>query len=190
MARLHKVLRITADGVPIASISIERAIVDILQGKAFMIQQQGDAVYRSQHYRFPVPAIVGLTMYHRLPPHYYGKARLDNHALAKRDHWTCQYCGRRKFQLEDHEFMTRDHVFPVSRGGEDIWENVVLACISCNNMKRDRTPDEADMPLLSIPVAPTRWDLNRNNLEVAMEHSDILREMVNDKYLIAQGSEV
>ena len=190
MSRLHRVLKITADGVPIASISIERAIIDVFKGKLFMIQQQGDAVYRSQRNEFPVPAIVGTTNYHKLPDHYYGEARLTNHTLAKRDHWTCQYCGRRKFQLETDEFITRDHVFPVSRGGEDIWQNVVLACITCNNKKRDRTPQEADMPLLNIPTVPTRWDLNRKNLEVAMEHSDILKELVNDRHLISQGSGV
>ena len=55
--------------------------------------------------------------------------------------------------------MTRDHVQPVSRGGRDVWENVVSACRRCNHRKDDRTLAEAErigMRLLAVPYRPNR----------------------------------
>ena len=37
---------------------------------------------------------------------------------------------------------THDHVIPRGRPGWDDPENVVLACLSCNRAKSNRTPDE------------------------------------------------
>jgi 5-methylcytosine-specific restriction endonuclease McrA len=42
----------------------------------------------------------------------------------------------------------------MSRGGEDTWENLVCACVQCNNRKGDRTPEEAGMPLRRCPRRP------------------------------------
>lgn len=168
MARLHNTLVLTLDGVPIARVSPERAVVLIMQNKAYMIQTQGQEMFHSQRHQVPVPAVIGLTSWYKLPPHYYGHARLSVATLLRRDNWTCQYCGREKRDLKENEFLTRDHVFPASRGGEDRWENVVLSCISCNNRKGDKTPDEAGMTLLRQPFAPSRWQLNRRYLEEAI----------------------
>ena len=75
---------------------------------------------------------------------------LTNRTLFQRDHNLCLYCGR---QFPPGE-LTRDHVFPASRGGESIWENCVTACRSCNQRKDDRTPEEANMKLLAVPYTP------------------------------------
>ena len=70
---------------------------------------------------------------------------LTNAALFARDQHLCLYCG--------HEYprphLTRDHVMPLSKGGRDIWENVVSACFHCNSRKGGRTPQQAGMPLLA-----------------------------------------
>lgn len=76
---------------------------------------------------------------------------LDNRALFARDNHTCLYCGERYTRGQ----LTRDHVFPQGRGGQDVWENVVTACAHCNTHKGCRTPDEAGMPLLALPFAPS-----------------------------------
>ena len=75
---------------------------------------------------------------------------LSNQALFARDHNTCLYCGQR------HGFarLSRDHVHPRARGGQDVWENVATACRDCNGRKDCRTPEEAKMPLLAVPYAP------------------------------------
>ena len=76
---------------------------------------------------------------------------LNNRALFKRDAQLCLYCGNR-FSTRD---LSRDHVRPLSQGGQDNWKNVVTACRRCNNLKAGRTPEQAGMELLAIPFTPT-----------------------------------
>src|SRR5687768_6570477 len=76
---------------------------------------------------------------------------LTNTALFARDANLCLYCGD---EFPRHA-LTRDHVMPVSRGGRDIWENVVCACHTCNSRKGGRTPQQAGMPLLAVPYRPS-----------------------------------
>jgi len=65
--------------------------------------------------------------------------------------YRCAYCGRHVTELGLDEGLTRDHVQPLSRGGEDTWDNVVAACSTCNARKANRTPEEAHLPLLRGP---------------------------------------
>jgi 5-methylcytosine-specific restriction endonuclease McrA len=76
---------------------------------------------------------------------------LNNRTLFRRDANVCMYCGERFFTSE----LTRDHVQPISRGGSDIWTNVVTACRRCNNHKGGRTPEQANMQLVAVPFKPT-----------------------------------
>ena len=76
---------------------------------------------------------------------------LTNLALFARDQFLCLYCGR---QFQRHA-LTRDHVQPTSKGGRDVWENVVTACVHCNSRKGSRTLQQAQMPLLAIPYRPS-----------------------------------
>ncbi|QNN46144.1 HNH endonuclease [Thermomonas brevis] len=76
---------------------------------------------------------------------------LTNQALFARDQHLCLYCGRQYHRGT----LTRDHVQPVSKGGRDLWENVVTACFHCNSRKGNRTPQQADMPLLAVPYRPS-----------------------------------
>jgi HNH endonuclease len=76
---------------------------------------------------------------------------LNNHALFKRDAFLCLYCGGH-FRADQ---LSRDHIRPLSRGGRDVWKNVVTACKRCNNHKAGRTPEQAGIQLLAIPFAPT-----------------------------------
>ena len=36
------------------------------------------------------------------------------------------------------------------------WTNIVTACASCNRKKGNKTPKQANMPLINIPVKPTK----------------------------------
>jgi 5-methylcytosine-specific restriction endonuclease McrA len=76
---------------------------------------------------------------------------LTNAALFARDQHLCLYCGR---EFSRH-VLTRDHVLPLSKGGRDVWENVVTACVHCNSRKGNRTPQQAGMPLLAVPYRPS-----------------------------------
>jgi len=50
----------------------------------------------------------------------------------------CWWCGK---SLEGRPYQT-DHRVPVSRGGSDNPENIVVACVSCNGVKADLLPQE------------------------------------------------
>ncbi|MGH8004239.1 MAG: HNH endonuclease, partial [Limisphaerales bacterium] len=70
--------------------------------------------------------------------------------VIKRDGHACQYCGGA------HGEMTVDHVVPKIYGGADSWENLVCACTRCNNLKGDKTPEQAGFPLLRRPRRPNQ----------------------------------
>ncbi len=95
---------------------------------------------------------------------------LSNPLLFSRDRQVCAYCGLRLPLRE----LSRDHVVPVSRGGRNVWTNVVTACRSCNTCKSDRLPEEAGMSLLYVPYTPNRYEhfilRNRRILADQMEY--------------------
>ena len=95
---------------------------------------------------------------------------LCNETLFERDKKVCAYCGN-VFKDKD---LSRDHVRPQSKGGPDVWENVVTACRVCNNKKANKTPSEAGMELLYIPYRPNRYEhfilSNRHILADQMEY--------------------
>jgi 5-methylcytosine-specific restriction endonuclease McrA len=78
----------------------------------------------------------------------YRRILLSRKNVLRRDGQRCQYCGNR-------DSLTVDHVYPKSRGGPDTWENLVAACVPCNNRKGNRTPDEANMKLRRRPFRPS-----------------------------------
>lgn len=94
------------------------------------------------------PSVVRLTYMAAVPR--MRQVPLSRRALFQRDSFTCQYCGDKPERLEV------EHVIPRSHGGKNVWENVTTACRSCNARKRDRTPEQADMRLLTKPFAPSR----------------------------------
>jgi len=96
---------------------------------------------------------------------------LTNQALFARDRHLCMYCGMHYSRSD----LTRDHVLPLSRGGLDIWENVVAACLACNTRKGSKTPQQAGMPLLAIPFRPS-WveHLILSNRHILADQMDFL----------------
>src|SRR6185312_15958106 len=79
---------------------------------------------------------------------------LSNKSLFERDRNICGYCGNR-FKSKE---LTRDHVVPTSRGGEDVWTNVIAACKPCNCTKGNRMLSEIGMELLFAPYAPNYYE--------------------------------
>lgn len=75
---------------------------------------------------------------------------LTNRALFERDCNQCLYCGH----FLPPALLTRDHVIPSSRGGKDVWVNVVAACRRCNQFKGNRRLEELGMELLALPYRP------------------------------------
>jgi hypothetical protein len=79
--------------------------------------------------------------------------RLTNPALFLRDRHLCCYCGN-GFAGRS-ALLTRDHVMPLSRGGSDIWENVVTSCRACNQKKDNRLIEECGLEMRYIPYTPS-----------------------------------
>lgn len=95
----------------------------------------------------------------------FAKARkeppLTNRALFRRDRNVCLYCG----QLFKEVQLSRDHVVPISRGGQDVWTNVVTACKRCNARKGSYALEECAMELLALPFRPNHAEY------LALSHS-------------------
>ena len=147
--------------MPLKEISVEHAVYLLFSGKASPVQlldgaspvaKLGIAPSAVANWgdRFQdlivegallVPMAVRL---HRPIAFRLASLRPSRHLIFKRDRHTCQYCGRRTE-------LTLDHVMPQSRGGPDTWENLVAACVTCNQRKANRTPDEAGMKLAKVP---------------------------------------
>ena len=131
-------------------INVKKAIILLYLGKAELVAAQDGLTVRAVSIAMPFPSIVRLSVYVRVP---YKRIILSRKNILRRDGHRCQFCGRSDVPL------TVDHIVPVSRGGEETWENLVCACVGCNNKKGDRTPDEARMPLrrkysMRIPTGP------------------------------------
>lgn len=102
-----------------------------------------------------------------------GRVPLTNPNLFARDNWTCGYCGQRF----SHGDLTREHIFPRARGGQDTWTNCISACKRCNGFKACRTPEEAGMQLLWVPYVPNKAEeLILSRRGVKPDQRDYLRE--------------
>ena len=103
---------------------------------------------------------------------------LNNTELFRRDHHICAYCGKK---FGDHN-LSRDHVHPKSKGGADVWENVVTACHRCNQKKDDKTLQQAGMQLLYVPYIPSRVEhLILSNRNVLADQMEFLLSFVDEK---------
>jgi 5-methylcytosine-specific restriction endonuclease McrA len=127
-------------------ISWQRAVSMLFDGKVEVIEEYDDDI-RSVTFVFKMPAVVRLLRAVR------GKrgVKLSRMNVAIRDGFKCQYCAR-KLPLEK---LTYDHVVPRAQGGTTCWENIVMACHTCNGRKAARTPEQARLTLLKQPVRPT-----------------------------------
>jgi 5-methylcytosine-specific restriction endonuclease McrA len=68
-------------------------------------------------------------------------------ALAQEEGRWCHYCRDDlnwpwEQEVFDHTTASIDHVVPRSKGGTDDFDNLVLACPSCNSSKGTRDYDE------------------------------------------------
>ena len=80
----------------------------------------------------------------------------DNYNVLVNYNFTCAKCGKEaaycnleyntKFQYhfnayaDDGEMLTKDHIYPYSKGGLNCLKNYQLLCYSCNQKKKDTSP--------------------------------------------------
>lgn len=128
-------------------VSWQRAVTMLFDGKVEVVEEYDEEI-RSLYISIKMPAVVRLL--HRVR----GKkqaVKFSRINVATRDAFRCQYCGTKHVLSK----LTYDHVVPRSQGGRTTWENIVMSCYSCNEEKANRTPAEAGMRLMRVPVKPT-----------------------------------
>jgi 5-methylcytosine-specific restriction endonuclease McrA len=104
--------------------------------------------------KHPIPAVVKTNRYFRINNQ---KVTFSRKNLFIRDCYTCQYCGN----VKEISKLTYDHVIPKSswkyKGlSPTTWTNIVTACVECNRKKGNKTPKQANMPLLNLPIVPQK----------------------------------
>lgn len=140
---MRSALVLNATYEPLSIVSPHRAVCLVLCGKAEIIEDDGTTI-RSERVDIASPLVIKLRYMVKVP--YKRSAALSRRAVFARDGHRCAYCGSHADSI--------DHVVPRSRGGKNVWENVIAACRPCNLRKRDRTPEEAGMTLNTMPLAP------------------------------------
>jgi 5-methylcytosine-specific restriction endonuclease McrA len=133
-----QVLVLNASYEPLHITSWKRAIILLLKEKAAVVSAK----------------VIRLVEYIRIPFTKINSIKPSRNLIYKRDGHKCQYCGSTRR-------LTIDHVIPRSRGGQDTWENMVVACSTCNTKKGDTLLEQTGMKLARKPFVPTnRFLLN------------------------------
>lgn len=153
----RSVLVLNQNYEPMSVCSVRRALILIFRGKAHAVED-ADAIVRTVTQEFVVPSVVRLQRYIHAPRR---RVVLSKRNILKRDNHECQYCGATDGKL------TIDHVVPRKFGGQENWENLVCACISCNNKKGDYPPEKAGLKLRRRPRRPNNASFIRNFIGIS-----------------------
>lgn len=157
-------LVLNADYQVLTSVSWQRAITLIVQGKAEVHEADPEQVVRGASLHVPFPRVIRLVkwVYVKFTGLGVDGAGVCTKAgVLKRDKHTCVYCGSKA--------ATVDHVLPESRGGKLTWENSAAACVDCNSFKADRTPEEAKMRLRWHPYRPDLFGMEQRRVWASLE---------------------
>ena len=153
--RLPRILRLNVAGHPVDWVTWQDAVC--LYARELVVWTLGDPVLRIRggHSRddgarshLDIHSIIACGG--KVMPPASGAPPLTNQALFRRELNTCLYCGN---EFSDGD-LTRDHIVPTSRGGRDVWDNVVASCRRCNHFKGSRLIHECGMELLALPYVP------------------------------------
>lgn len=150
-------LALNASFEPLTILPVKRALRLVIDRKAEILEIDDTRVFRSEKRELPCPAVIRLVRYVHVPRKF--RRQVTNTFLFARDHYRCQYCNRHRSELRGREFLTRDHVVPLSVGGNNGWQNVVTACSACNNRKGSHLPEQVGMHPLHAPLEPNYVEL-------------------------------
>jgi 5-methylcytosine-specific restriction endonuclease McrA len=139
------VLLLNQNYEPLTILRVKRAITLLVLGKVDLIENVDGILIHSISIAYHVPSVVRLKYYIRIKRK---EISLTKKNIIKRDNHQCQYCGKKT------GVMTTDHIIPKALHGKDSWENLVCACLECNNRKGNQVPKEAGMKLTRRPKKP------------------------------------
>lgn len=135
--------------VPVARVHWQRALTLLFMGKVEVVEEYEDREIRSVTMTIKMPSIIRFLRAMRSKKK---AVKFSRGNIYTRDHGNCQYCGTKVPMAT----FTYDHVTPRAQGGKTEWTNVVVACGPCNQKKGNRTPTQAGMTILSMPVRPKK----------------------------------
>lgn len=133
---------------PMSKITWQEAMSMWVAGKVEIVAEYSDRFIRTSSKIFNVPSVVRFVK--NVFKRWNRPVKFSKHNIFIRDHGKCQYCAKNV----SVKAATFDHVLPKSQGGKTSWTNIVIACFGCNQKKRNRTPVQAKMNLLTQPVKP------------------------------------
>ncbi len=145
---MNQALVLNSSFEPVNIVPWQKAMQMIFQGKVEILEES-ESIVRTVSTTFRLPSVLRLVRYIPLKKRR-NIVRFSRLNIILRDRNTCQYCGRMRPSRE----LTLDHVIPAARGGKRNWENIVAACLPCNQRKGGRTPTEALMRLITQPTNP------------------------------------
>jgi 5-methylcytosine-specific restriction endonuclease McrA len=145
-------LALNASFEPLTMLPLRRALRLVIDRKAEILEVDPGRLFRSEKREMPCPSVIRLVRFVHVPRKF--RRQVTNTFLFARDGYRCMYCDRHRAELRGREFLTRDHVLPLSRGGANTWGNVVTACSPCNNRKGSRLPAEVGLNLKRVPHEP------------------------------------
>jgi hypothetical protein len=157
----NKCLLLNSDYSPLSIISWKRAVIWSMRyvdnpkyGIEIIDFFKNDFINGVNNKKYPIPAVAKTKKFFKIINQNITFSRKN---IFIRDNHTCQYCSC-KF---DAKYLTYDHVIPKSKWVDTNrsptnWTNIVTACIDCNRKKGNRTPKQANMPLVSFPKEPNK----------------------------------
>lgn len=167
---MSETLVLNADGnplsiVPLSVISWKDAVKLIFSDKVTVLECY-EKIISSPSISMAMPSVIITKKYYK--NRYIPEFSKIN--LLYRDDFTCQYCGK-KFSDKD---LTMDHVIPKSQGGKKIFDNIVMSCRKCNELKADKY-----IKPIRKPHYPTYYELVNNR----KKHPLYINDLVWQKYL-------
>ena len=178
-------LALNASFEPLTMVPVRRALRLVIEGKAEIVEAEGEDVVRSERLTLPKPAIIRLVKFVHVPRRF--RRQVTNTFHFARDAYRCQYCHRGHGELRSRECLTRDHVVPISRGGGNEWTNVVTACSTCTTRKGNSLPSECGMHPLTPPHEPHFVHLSWAVRRLSAPQSKYISLFYGDQALRALG---
>ena len=130
----------------------KRAISAVFCGRAEIVEEHDSFKIFTSSGPIPFPTIVRYTSgiiiskIRKVPT----SPKVTKRNVWLRDDGRCQYCEKTIVLTE----ATVDHVIPKSRGGQNTWENVALACAKCNQKKGSRLLENTNLKITRQPFKP------------------------------------
>ena len=153
-----QILKLNSGGVPLGWITYEDSVYHMAKGNILWSMGEYEVLLRGgtnaitgERSSMTIDTIIAISN-NKNPFEFRRESpALTNPQLFARDRRMCAYCTN----VYSASKLTRDHVLPRSKGGPDVWENVVTACRPCNQKKDNKTPQQAGMELAYVPYVPS-----------------------------------